>query len=106
MATDANNLKLSRITGATAAQFLTTIIASGSVYWHEVQKRIFVGDGTTQGGVAAAMQRELLSEGPTLTEAAKNKALTALGVYAALETLITEYGGTVPTSEQSTEDQA
>lgn len=58
MATDANNLKLSRITGATAAQFLTTIIASGSVYWHEVQKRIFVGDGVAEGGIAVAMEKD------------------------------------------------
>lgn len=70
--------------------------------------RPHIMDGTTAGGHPLAFQKELLSEGPTLTETAQNKALTALGVYSALETLITEYGGTVPTetSEQTTEDQA
>lgn len=44
----------------------------------------------------------------TLGEHVQTQVLTNLGVIAALEELITEYGGTVPTSEQSesTEDQA
>lgn len=48
----------------------------------------------------------LLQTAQTLTETVKNQVLTNLGVYEALTTLIQEYGGTVPTSEQSTEDQA
>jgi hypothetical protein len=35
----------------------------------------------------------------TLTEAVQNVVLTKLGVFSALESLITEYGGTVPTDE-------
>lgn len=50
----------------------------------------------------------LLQTAQTLTNAVKDQVLTNLGVYEALTTLIQEYGGTVPTSEQSesTEDQA
>lgn len=101
MATDSNNLKFARITAAKATAFASTVIAAGSVYWHEAQKRIRIGDGTTAGGLGVAMTSELLSEGPTLAEAAQEKALTALGVFSALEILITEYGGTVPTDESS-----
>ena len=49
-------------------------------------------------GDSVATQSELLTEGPTLQQTAIDKALTSLGVYAALEELITENGGTVPTS--------
>lgn len=102
MATDSNNLKFARITAAKASAFASTVIAAGSVYWHEVQKRIRIGDGTTAGGLGVAMESELIQNGPTLQQAAIDKALTSLGVYAALEQLITEYGGTVQTSLSET----
>ena len=37
----------------------------------------------------------------TLSESVQEIVLTKLGVFSALETLITEYGGTVPTSYES-----
>ena len=49
-------------------------------------------------GDPVATQSELLTEGPTLQPAEIDNALTSLGVYDALEDLITENGGTVPTS--------
>lgn len=49
-------------------------------------------------GASVATQSELLTEGPTLQQTEIDNALTSLGVYDALEDLITEYGGTVPTS--------
>lgn len=98
MATDSNNLKFARITAAKASAFASTVIAAGSVYWHEVQKRIRIGDGTTAGGLGVAMEPDLIQNGPTLQQTQIDKALTSLGVYGALEDLITEYGGTVPTS--------
>ena len=49
-------------------------------------------------GDPVATQSKLLTEGPTLQPAEIDKALTSLGVYDALEDLITENGGTVPTS--------
>lgn len=102
MATDSNNLKLARITAAKATAFASAVIAAGSVYWHEVQKRIRIGDGTTAGGLGVAMESDLIQNGPTLQQTAIDKALTSLGVYAAFEELITEYGGTVPTSLSET----
>lgn len=61
-----------------------------------------IHDGQKAGGYPLAFQSELLTEGPTLQQTAIDKALTSLGVYDALETLITEYGGTVPTSLSKT----
>lgn len=71
-------------------------------------KGTFTGDisgtnGTFTGtlslkGDPVATQSELLTEGPTLQQTEIDNALTSLGVYGALEDLITEYGGTVPMS--------
>ena len=102
MATDSNNLKLARITAAKATAFASAVIDAGSVYWHEVQKRIRIGDGTTAGGLGVAMEPDLIQNGPTLQQTAIDKALSSLGVYDALEDLITEYGGTVPASLSET----
>lgn len=49
-------------------------------------------------GDSVATQSELLTEGPTLQQTEIDKALTSLGVYDAIEELVTEYGGTVPNS--------
>lgn len=96
MATDSNNLKFARITAAKAASFASAVIAAGSVYWHEVQKKIRIGDGTTAGGLGVAMESELIQNGPTLDDEKQEAALTSLGVFSALTQLITENGGTVP----------
>lgn len=96
MATDSNNLKFARITAAKAASFASAVIAAGSVYWHEVQKKIRIGDGKTAGGLGVAMESELVQNGPTLTDEKKEAALASMGVFDALEQVITEYGGTAP----------
>ena len=59
MATDSNNLKISRITSAKATAFASAVIAAGSIYWHEVKKRIMIGDGSTAGGLGVAMESDL-----------------------------------------------
>lgn len=96
MATDSTNLKFARITAAKATAFASAVIAAGSVYWHEVEKRIRIGDGTTAGGLGVAMESELIQNGPTLTDDEKEAGLESLGVFDTLGQLITEYGGAVP----------
>ena len=98
MATDSTNLKFARITAAKATAFASAVIAAGSVYWHEVQKRIRIGDGTTAGGLGVAMESELIQNGPTLTDEKKEAALASMGVFDALGQLITANGGIVPQS--------
>lgn len=99
MATDSTNLKFARITAAKASAFASAVIAAGSVYWHEVQKRIRIGDGTTAGGLGVAMENELIQNGPTLDTTKQEAALTSLGVFSTLTQLITENGGTVPQNQ-------
>ena len=72
------------------------MIAAGSVYWHEVQKRIRIGDGTTAGGLGVAMESELIQNGPTLTDDEKEAGLESLGVFDAIGQVITENGGAIP----------
>lgn len=98
MATDSTNLKFARITAAKAASFASAVIAAGSVYWHEVQKRIRIGDGATAGGLGVAMESELIQNGPTLDEAKQEAGLESLGVFDAFDQVITAYGGTIPQS--------
>lgn len=83
---------------ASATKLATLAGKAGQWIIEKVTWRPHVMDGTTAGGHPLAFQSELLTEGPTLQQTAIDKALTSLGVYDALETLITEYGGTVPTS--------
>lgn len=98
MATDSNNLKLARITAAKASAFASAVIAAGSVYWHEVQKRVRIGDGTTAGGLGVAMESELIQNGPSLTDEKKEAALASMGVFDAIGQVITANGGTIPQS--------
>lgn len=65
-------------------------------------------DATDDAKGALTLSDVVTTKQQTLSEAVINQVLTNLGVYTALSTLITEYGGTVPTetSEQTTEDQA
>ena len=51
MATDAKNLKISRVTSAVHAQFMASTPAVGSIYYDLVNQVIRVGDGSTAGGV-------------------------------------------------------
>ena len=83
---------------ASATKLATLAGKAGQWIIEKVTWRPHVMDGTTTGGHPLAFQSELLTEGPTLQQTAIDKALTSLGVYAALEELVTEYGGTVQAS--------
>lgn len=87
---------------ASSSKLATLVGKAGQWIIEKVIWRPHVMDGTTAGGHPLAFQSELLTEGPTLQQTEINNALTSLGVYAALEELITEYGGTVPTSLSET----
>ena len=75
-------------------------------------KRPHVMDGTTAGGHPLAFKSEVdlkaddsvvvKQTAQTLGESVQTQVLTNLGVIDALEDLITEYGGTVPTSLSDT----
>lgn len=58
MATDAQNLKLNKVTTATKPAFSKATPASGSIYWDETEKRVVVGDGITAGGIGMAKASE------------------------------------------------
>ena len=87
---------------ALSSKLATIAGKAGQWIIEKVTWRPHIMDGTTAGGHPLAFQSELLTEGPTLQQTAIDKALTSLGVYAAFEDLITEYGGTVPTSLSET----
>lgn len=59
MATDAQNLKLNKVTTATKPAFSKVTPASGSIYWDETEKRVVVGDGATAGGIGMAKASEV-----------------------------------------------
>lgn len=96
MATDANNLKLNKVTAATKAAFAETVISNGSVYWDETTKSLVVGDGVTKGGIpqTGSTQLEALK---TELNTSINAKLATSELETALKELIVEFGGTVPT---------
>lgn len=91
MATDAQNLKISRVTVAGKTAFSSATLASGSIYWDESEKRVVVGDGVTAGGVGMAKESEVTD----VTAGLAQKVDTA-ELETALKELIVEFGGTVP----------
>lgn len=80
---------------ASTSKLATLVGKAGQWIIEKVTWRPHIMDGTTAGGHPLAFQSELLTEGPTLQQTAIDQALTSLGVYDALEELVTEYGGTV-----------
>lgn len=60
-----------------------------------------MSDTTLQAALRAAFDSKLSVIAQTLTEDQQTQALENMGVISALEELITEYGGTVPTSLSS-----
>lgn len=96
MATDANNLKLNKVTAATKAAFAEAVISNGSVYWDETTKSLVVGDGVTKGGIpqSGSTQLEALK---TELNTSINAKLATSELETALKELIVEFGGTVPT---------
>lgn len=67
MATDAQNLKLNKVTTATKPAFSKVTPASGSIYWDESEKRVVVGDGATAGGIGMAKAAEVKQQANDLT---------------------------------------
>lgn len=96
MATDANNLKLNKVTAATKAAFAEAVISNGSIYWDETRQCIVVGDGVTKGGIpqSGSTQLEALK---TELNTSINAKLATSELETALKELIVEFGGTVPT---------
>lgn len=110
MATDANNLKLNKVTAATKAAFAEAVISNGSVYWDETRQCIVVGDGKTAGGIpqanaasvaaaqtAASNVQTNLNNYTNSNDAEVAKKLATSDLETALKELIVEFGGTVPT---------
>ena len=110
MATDANNLKLNKVTAATKAAFAEAVISNGSVYWDETRQCIVVGDGKTAGGIpqanatsvaaaqtAASNVQTNLNNYMKSNDAEVAKKLATDDLETALKELIVEFGGTVPT---------
>ena len=94
---------------ARASTSLPTLTGkAGQLVIDKTTWRAHVMDGTTAGGHPVAMKTEVDSKAndsvvvkqtaQTLSETVQTQVLTNLGVIAALQELITEYGGTVPNS--------
>lgn len=109
MATDANNLKLNKVTAATKAAFAEAVISNGSVYWDETRQCIVVGDGKTAGGIpqanaasvaaaqtAASNVQTNLNNYMNSNDAEVAKKLATDDLETALKELIVEFGGQVP----------
>lgn len=109
MATDANNLKLNKVTAAVKEAFAQTVIANGSIYWDETRQCIVVGDGKTAGGIpqanaasvaaaqtAASNVQTNLNNYTNSNDAEVAKKLATADLETALKELIVEFGGQVP----------
>lgn len=109
MATDANNLKLNKVTAATKAAFAEAVISNGSIYWDETRQCIVVGDGKTAGGIpqanaasvaaaqtAASNVQTNLNNYTNSNDAEVAKKLATADLETALKELIVEFGGQVP----------
>lgn len=92
MATDAQNLKLNKVTTATKPAFSNVTPASGSIYWDETEKRVVVGDGATAGGVGMAKESEVNE----IKSTSLPSKLDTSELETALKELIVEFGGQVP----------
>lgn len=97
---------------ASSTKLATLVGKAGQWIIEKVTWRPYVMDGTTAGGHPLAFKSEVdlkaddsvvvKQTAQTLGESVQTQVLTNLGVIDALEDLITEYGGTVPTSLSDT----
>lgn len=83
---------------ASATKLATLVGKAGQWIIEKVTWRPHVMDGVTAGGKALAFESELLTKVTSLNPDLIDHVLEVLGIYDALEELITENGGTVPTS--------
>lgn len=77
---------------ASSTKLATLVGKAGQLIVNKDTYAVHVMDGTTAGGTAM-----IGTAAQTLTEAQQEQVLENLGVFDALASLITEYGGTVPT---------
>ena len=98
MATDAQNLKLNKVTTTAKSAFNQTVLSSGSIYWDEGDKRVVVGDGSTSGGIPMAGASEVEAVKADVAEVKANLSnyLTTAELEQILKELIVEFGGTIP----------
>ena len=82
---------------ASASKLATLVGKAGQWIIEKVTWRPHIMDGVTAGGKALAFESELLTKVSSLSQDLIDHVLTVLGIYQALEELITENGGTVPT---------
>ena len=87
---------------ASAAKLATLVGKAGQWIIEKVTWRPHIMDGVTAGGKALAFESELLTKVSSLSQELIDHVLTVLGIYQALEELITENGGTVPTNSVQT----
>ena len=83
---------------ASATKLATLAGKAGQWIIEKVTWRPHIMDGTTLGGHTLAFESELLTKVTSLSQDLFDHVLELLGIYDALEELITENGGTVPTS--------
>lgn len=91
---------------ASATKLATLVGKAGQWIIEKVTWRPHIMDGVTAGGIPLALKSDVdtlesnsvKTTAQTLSETQQTQALTNLGVIDALEDLITENGGTVPTS--------
>ena len=83
---------------STSANLADYAGAAGQIVYNSETKKIHIMDGVTAGGKALAFESELLTKVSSLSQELIDHVLEVLGIYDALEELITENGGTVPTS--------
>ena len=77
---------------ASATKLATLTGKAGQLIVNKDSYAVHVMDGATAGGIPMVG-----TKAQSLTDAQQEQALENLGVFDALASLITEYGGTVPT---------
>ena len=86
---------------ASAAKLATLAGKAGQWIIEKVTWRPHIMDGTSLGGHTLAFESELLTKVTSLSQDLIDHVLEVLGIYDALEELITENGVTVPTETNS-----
>ena len=86
---------------SSAEKLATYVGFAGEIIIEKVTYRPHIMDGVTAGGKALAFESELLTKVSSLSQELIDHVLEVLGIYDALEELITENGGTVPTNTNS-----
>ena len=82
---------------SSAEKLATYVGFAGEIIIEKVTFRPHIMDGVNAGGHTLAFESELLTKVTSLSQDLIDHVLEVLGIYDALEELITENGGTVPT---------